>query len=74
MYACQIFRAAEKELPGLADDIAAGRFERLKGWLNDKIHKCVREHVMWGWVGAGRAGGWGSVAPEIKSPGVAEPC
>lgn len=32
-------QAAEKELPGLADDIAAGKFERLKGWLNDKIHK-----------------------------------
>lgn len=32
-------QAAEKELPGLADDIAAGKFERLKGWLNEKIHK-----------------------------------
>ncbi|KAI7846262.1 hypothetical protein COHA_000242 [Chlorella ohadii] len=55
MYATQIFKAswarllmgdavgyktaAEKELPGLADDIAAGKFERLKGWLNEKIHK-----------------------------------
>lgn len=39
MYATQIFKAAEKELPGLADDIEAGKFERLKGWLNEKIHK-----------------------------------
>ena len=28
MYACQIFKAAERELPGLSDDIAAGKFGR----------------------------------------------
>lgn len=41
MYATQIFKAAEKELPGLSDDLAAGNFGRLKQWLNEKIHKCV---------------------------------
>jgi Zn-dependent M32 family carboxypeptidase len=39
MYACQIFKAAEAELPGLADDIAAGRFDGLRKWLNEKIHR-----------------------------------
>lgn len=39
MYATQIFKAAEAELPGLADDIAGGRFERLRLWLKEKIHK-----------------------------------
>ena len=38
MMACQIYQAAERALPGLADDIAAGRFDRLKAWLNEKIH------------------------------------
>lgn len=31
-------QAAEKELPGLADDLAAGKFDRLRVWLNEKIH------------------------------------
>lgn len=35
-------QAAEKDLPGLADDIEAGKFERLKGWLNEKIHKASK--------------------------------
>lgn len=35
----QIFQAAQRELPGLDDDIAAGQFGRLKGWLNEKVHK-----------------------------------
>lgn len=39
MYATQIFKAAEADLPGLANDIAAGRFGQLKQWLNEKIHK-----------------------------------
>lgn len=39
MYACQIYKAAEADLPGLSDDIAAGKFGRLKLWLNEKIHR-----------------------------------
>lgn len=39
MYATQLYQAAEKELPGLADDIAAGKFGRLKTWLNEKVHR-----------------------------------
>jgi len=39
MYACQIYRAAEKDLPSLAEDVAAGRFAPLRGWLREKIHK-----------------------------------
>jgi hypothetical protein len=31
-------QAAEKELPGLGDDLAAGKFSGLKAWLNEKIH------------------------------------
>lgn len=45
MYACQIFQAAEKELPGLADDIAAGRFSRLREWLREKIHAVGSLHT-----------------------------
>jgi carboxypeptidase Taq len=47
---CQIFvvlvlsctchkQAAQEELPGLEEDVAAGRFGGLKAWLNKKIHK-----------------------------------
>lgn len=45
MYATQIFKAAEAELPGLADDIAGGRFERLRLWLKEKIHKVGSLHT-----------------------------
>ncbi|BDA49961.1 Thermostable carboxypeptidase 1 [Coccomyxa sp. Obi] len=38
MFACQIYQAAQKDLPGLAEDIAAGKFGGLKAWLNEKIH------------------------------------
>lgn len=31
-------QAAQKDLPRLADDIAAGKFSGLKAWLNKKIH------------------------------------
>ncbi len=44
MYACQIYKAAEKDLPGLDEDIAAGRFQPLKAWLNEKIHM-ARAHL-----------------------------
>lgn len=42
MYACQIYRAAEKDLPSLAEEIAAGRFAPLRAWLKEKIHKVRR--------------------------------
>ncbi|GAB4814416.1 hypothetical protein N2152v2_001462 [Parachlorella kessleri] len=45
MYATQIFKTAEKELPGLSDDIAAGKFDRLRQWLNDKIHRVGSLHT-----------------------------
>lgn len=32
-------QAAQKDLPDLDEDIAAGRFTALKSWLNEKIHK-----------------------------------
>eukprot|EP00959_Pyramimonas_sp_CCMP1952_P291276 6092925-Pyramimonas_sp.AAC.1 len=38
MYACQIFEAANRELPGLDKAIAAGEFGGLKRWLNEKVH------------------------------------
>jgi carboxypeptidase Taq len=38
MTAAQIFDAAQKALPGLDDDIAQGRFDRLMGWLGTNIH------------------------------------
>ena len=38
MMAVQIFAAAKKALPTLDDDLAAGRFGGLKGWLNAHVH------------------------------------
>ena len=38
---CGFLQTAQAELPGLDDDIAAGKFERLKNWLNEKIHRSV---------------------------------
>ncbi len=37
-------QAAQKDLEGLEEDIAAGRFERLRGWLNEKIHRVGSLH------------------------------
>ncbi|MBU0984127.1 MAG: carboxypeptidase M32 [candidate division Zixibacteria bacterium] len=39
MYAAQYWAQAQKDLPGLADDHAAGNFDRLRGWLSEKIHR-----------------------------------
>ena len=38
MMAVQIFAAAKRDLPTLDDDLAAGRFGGLKGWLNTHVH------------------------------------
>lgn len=37
-------QAAQKDLPNLDKDIAAGRFTELKSWLNEKIHKSGSLH------------------------------
>ena len=37
-------QAAQKDLPGLAEDIAAGKFSGLKAWLNKKIHESGSLH------------------------------
>lgn len=39
MYAVQIFEAAEKALPTLRADIAAGTFAPLREWLREKVHR-----------------------------------
>ncbi|PSC70957.1 Carboxypeptidase Taq [Micractinium conductrix] len=44
MYACQLFKAAQVDLPTLDADIAAGNFAPLKAWLNEKVHKVGSLH------------------------------
>ncbi len=39
MIAAQLWYAAQVALPGLQDDFAAGRFDRLLGWLRGHIHE-----------------------------------
>jgi carboxypeptidase Taq len=39
LYAAQLMREARAELPGLDDDFRRGEMSRLKGWLNEKIHR-----------------------------------
>ena len=36
--ACPFLQAAQKDLPDLDRDIAAGKFEPLRKWLNEKVH------------------------------------
>jgi len=36
--AAQLMGAAGKDVPGLADDLAAGRYAGLLAWLRKKIH------------------------------------
>ena len=44
LYAAQFMDRARKDLPGLDDDFRHGQFGRLKGWLNDKIHRPGQRH------------------------------
>jgi carboxypeptidase Taq len=44
LYAAQLMDAAPVQLPGLLDDFARGEFGRLKGWLNEKVHRQGRSH------------------------------
>lgn len=39
LYSAQFMAAARRELAGLDDDFRRGEFARLKGWLNDKVHR-----------------------------------
>jgi carboxypeptidase Taq len=39
LYAAQLMNAARRDLPGLEDDFRRGEFARLKGWLNEKVHR-----------------------------------
>jgi carboxypeptidase Taq len=39
LYAAQFMEQARNDLPGLEDDFRRGHFGRLKGWLNEKIHR-----------------------------------
>lgn len=39
LYAAQLMEAARRELDGLDGDFRRGEFGRLKGWLNEKVHR-----------------------------------
>jgi carboxypeptidase Taq len=39
LYAAQLMERARQDLPGLDDDLRRGDFGRLKGWLNEKVHR-----------------------------------
>ncbi|MEK0314029.1 carboxypeptidase M32 [Cohnella sp. 56] len=39
MYAAQMMKTAERELPGLSADIAAGRLAPLKEWLTEQVYR-----------------------------------
>jgi carboxypeptidase Taq len=39
LYAAQFMETARRDLPGLEDDFRCGEFGRLKGWLNEKVHR-----------------------------------
>lgn len=39
LYAAQFMAAARRHLPGLDDDFRRGDFGRLKGWLNENVHR-----------------------------------
>jgi carboxypeptidase Taq len=44
LYAAQLMAAARAQLPGLDGDFARGEFGRLKGWLNEKVHRPGRSY------------------------------
>lgn len=39
LYAAQLMEAARRDLPGVEDDFRRGEFCRLKGWLNERVHR-----------------------------------
>jgi carboxypeptidase Taq len=44
LYAAQLMDAARAQLPGLEDDFSRGQFGRLKGLLNEKVHRPGRSY------------------------------
>jgi carboxypeptidase Taq len=44
LYAAQFMARARQDLSGLDDDFRRGEYGRLKGWLNEKIHREGRRH------------------------------
>ncbi|MCY3714054.1 MAG: carboxypeptidase M32 [Gemmatimonadetes bacterium] len=44
LYAAQFYRAAERDLPGLSDQIARGELLPLRDWLRDHIHRPGMTH------------------------------
>jgi carboxypeptidase Taq len=44
LYSAQLMAAARKQLPALESDFARGEFGRLKGWLNEKVHRVGRSY------------------------------
>jgi carboxypeptidase Taq len=44
LYAAQFMEQARRDLTGLEDDFRRGEFGRLKGWLNDKVHRPGRRY------------------------------
>lgn len=45
LYAAQFYQQAQKELPTLDNDIAAGNLLGLKSWLNEKIHQYGQKYT-----------------------------
>lgn len=44
LYAAQFMEQAQRDLPDLDNDFRAGRFQGLKGWLNEKIHRAGQRY------------------------------
>lgn len=44
LYAAQFMQKARQDLGDLDADFRVGRFDRLKGWLNEKIHRPGQRH------------------------------
>ena len=39
LFAAQMWRTIQKELPDLEQQIESGKFDILRGWLNEKVHR-----------------------------------
>ncbi len=44
LFAAQFMEQARRDVPGLEGEFRAGRFQGLKTWLNDKIHRSGQRH------------------------------
>ncbi len=45
LFAAQFMEQARRDLSGLEDDFRRGEFGRLKGWLNEKVHRPGRRYT-----------------------------